>query len=137
MLFYLSSDLITQVSAIIDRLGLSWEEVTKEMKSWGPSFLRQVRRPDPNPSSEAFFCCLRVLKLELSGCRHLHLYTQRLNQIRCDAALSFRDVADLLIPQSGHRVVARVLTGKRTPRMRTLLSLTCALDLHPVIGPSS
>jgi len=137
VLYYVSSDLLTQVSHIVNERGLSLREVVKRMGSCGRSFERQLRRSDPNPSSDALFSCLRALELELSGCRRVYQYIRRLNRARNDAALSFRQVAEISIPRSNHRTVALALSGRRIPRMHSLLSLTCALDVHPVIAPSS
>jgi len=136
MLFYKSSDLVTILTIEMKERGETWQKVTQRMGKSGRSFRRQVCRPDPNPSSDPFFECLRILELELAGCRRVSEFVNLLNRERREAGLSYRQLAKAMIPGVSFSTVSRVLAGQQTPRLMTLLTIACALGVHPEIHPA-
>lgn len=135
MLFYKSSDMITILSSVIEERGETWRDVTLKMGRCGRSFYRQLQRTDPNPSGAPFFKCLRVVELEMVGCRHLHELVALLDGEREGAGLSYRQLAEMIPFQGCHRTVTRALLGRTVPRLDTLLVIACVLNVHPELAP--
>lgn len=136
MIFYKSSDLHTVLSSIIEARGETWLEVTQRMGRSGRSFRRQVRRPEPTPSADLFFKCLRVLDLELVGCGRVSPFINLLNHARREVGWSYRQLAKKMVPKGCPTTVTRTLEEQNVPRLATLLAIACALDVHPELLPS-